>query len=311
MHKCWIVLLLFTWSLVPQFLSAQTNYTIALSPSFPEPQQTYTASITGASSDIADITWSVDTTAVPENQGSSRIELKAPELGKSQRLTAQIRLIDGTTIRQSHSITPIRTDLIVTADTLAPGFYKGRKEASAGSRVLVSALTFTPPSQVGGYTYLFEVGGVVQNSGVPTAKNSTEFESGFEREVVVAVSVYRNGTIIDVASTVITLTEPEVHFYERNLLRGLLHTALRSPYLVIGQELRVRAEPYFIDSAMVASALEHIWKINNIPVAATPEDPRELVLLRGEGGDSARVTFEMYNLAKLLQSISGVLGVQF
>jgi hypothetical protein len=62
---------------------------------------------------------------------------------------------------------------------------------------------------------------------------------------------------------------------------------------------------------MVASALEHIWKINNVPVAATPEDPRELVLLRGEGGDGARVTFEMYNLAKLLQSISGVLGVQF
>jgi hypothetical protein len=193
-----------------------------------------------------------------------------------------------------------------------PPFYKGKRLGSSGSTFTATALTFSgSPKETGTLTYLWRVGSKVQNGGVPTTQNSIRFSSEFESELVVSVSVFKNGIQIAQKAILVPIIVPEVYFYEKNPLRGLSSVAMRGPHLFIGEELLMRAEAYFVDTDLASSNVLRTWKVNNKTVPGDENDPYELTLQKQEGGGVSNISFSLQNMAKLLQGVSGNIGVQF
>jgi hypothetical protein len=233
-------------------------------------------------------------------------------LGVVETISVQIQSGDGTVSRATKKIIPSRVDLIVTANTLTPPFYKGRRLGSAGSDMTATAQVFLgSPKETGALTYVWSVADRVQNGGIASVNNAITFSSGFEDELLVAVTVYKNGVAVAGKSVFVTIAKSEIHFYEKNLLRGLSMVAMKTPHLFIGEELLLRAEPYFVDRDLISNSIKPAWKINNRTMDGNQDNPYELSLQKQGSAGSAQISFSLQNVAKLLQSVQGSIGVQF
>jgi hypothetical protein len=289
---------------------AQTPTTLLVNPQFPQAGESYTVSVP-STDPFVKIVWYRDGKVAQEFANTKTITLKAKGVGVSERITATLTSNNGNSTQVSRTITPVRTDIIVSADTLVPTFYKGRKLGSSGSTMTATALVFQGrPKETGALTYLWSIGSKVQNGGAPSRENSITFSSNFENEVIVGVKIYKNGLQINEKSITVPIVEPEMYFYEKNPLRGLSKIALKNPSLFIGEELLLRAEAYFIDTDLARDEIIRTWKINNQKVSGNTTDPYELTLEK-KGSGVAQVSFSLLNMAKLLQGVSGSIGVQF
>lgn len=291
---------------------AQTSVSLVTDPAFPEAGESYNVSISGVSDPFAKVTWYKGGKAAPELGNTRTITLEAKGIGVSERISAEVTTREGDATSVTRTITPVRTDILVSADTLVPPFYKGKRLGSSGSIFTATALTFAgSPKDTGALTYLWRVGNKVQNGGVPSTLNSVRFSSGFESELSVGVSIFRNGAQVAEKTILVPITEPEMHFYEKNPLRGLSHTALKSPHMFVGEELLLRAEAYFVDKDLASPDVLRTWNINNKSVAGDINDPFELTLQRQGGSGLSKISFSLQNMAKLLQGVTGNLSVQF
>lgn len=289
---------------------AQTSGTLIVNPPFPQAGETYNVSVP-STDPFAKVVWYRDGTVVPNLSNARTITLEAKGVGVSERITAVVTSTNGNSTQARRTITPVRTDLIISADTLVPPFYKGRRLGSSGSTMTATAFVFLgSPKETGALKYLWSVGNKVQNGGAPTTENAITFSSGFEDELLLSVKIFKNTVQVGEKSIIVPIVEPEMHFYEKNPLRGLSKIALKNPALFIGEELLLRAEAYFIDTDLASSEIVRTWKINNQKVEGSTHDPYELTLEK-KGSGTAQVSFSLHNMAKLLQGVSGSIGVQF
>ncbi len=305
-----VILLILFGGIFENTAYAETTGALLVTPQFPEAGETYTVTIPSADP-FAKVVWYRDGKVAPDTANARTITLTAKGVGVNEKISADITTSQGESIQAKRTITPVRTDLIITADTLVPPFYKGRKLGSSGSIISATAFVFLgSPKETGTLTYLWSVGGKVQNSGVPSTLRTISFSSGFEDELVVGVKIFKNGIQVAEKSIIVPIVEPEMHFYEKNPLRGLSKIALKNPALFIGEELLLRAEAYFVDTDLASSEIIRTWKINKQKVAGSEYDPYELTLEK-KGNGTAEVSFNLQNMAKLLQGVSGSIGVQF
>lgn len=306
------LLIVFSFCITTNTSNAQVGVSLVTNPSYPEAGESYSVSVSGVNDPFAKVLWYRDGKAQPELGNVRSITLEAKGIGVSERISAEVTTRSGDRGSVSRTIVPVRTDILISADTLVPPFYKGRKLGSSGSTFTATALTFTgSPKDTGALSYLWRVGNKVQNGGVPSTQNSVRFSSGFEDEMLVSVGIFKNGTQIAEKAVVVPIIEPEMHFYEKNPLRGLSKVALKSPYLFIGEELLLRAEAYFVDTDLASVDVLRTWKVNNRAVEGNTNDPYELTLQKQEGSGSSKISFSLQNMAKLLQGVSGSIGVQF
>ena len=224
---------------------------LALSPAHPNPLspvtirlQDYTYNSTGAT-----INWLIDGVSSEAYANQREISLNTKAAGESTTVVAITRLPSGATVRAETVITPVQVDFLVEANTLTPTFYHGRALPTAGSQVRVTAVPFlgatTNPSN---YSYRWEVKDDVVDGGAVRGKNATMFRSQFETSMPITVSIYDTaGNLLTRKQHTVAIEEAEIYFYERNPLRGLLPVAIQSPQPFLGQEMTIRAEPYFYD----------------------------------------------------------------
>ena len=137
-----------------------------------------------------------------------------------------LTIIPSSVLAQSAS--PYRIDLIVEADTTVPAFYNGRSLPTNGSTVTVTALpSFKQGVSPTSYLYIWDINGRIQNGGTPVKTNSFSFTPTLENEVRVGVTITnQGGTKLAESSQIVTLVDTEVHFYEKNPLRGLIPKTL-------------------------------------------------------------------------------------
>lgn len=288
---------------------------LAVSPRHPEPGQPVTVSLQDYSfeSTGATISWVIDGETTPSLKNQRRITLNGKPIGQRTSVEATLTLPNGQVVTAQNSFRTSRVDFLIEANTLTPTFYAGRALPTAGSQVRVTAIPFTrETSTPSDYSYQWEVSGDLIDGGAVRGKNATVFRSGFETSMPVTVTVYdSNGTIVTSKSTRIRIQDPEIYFYERNPLRGLLPIALRNPQPFIGQEMTVRAEPYYYDTTALGENTHIQWQLNGRSIDNANNDPFTITLQRQTGSASFTVGLELRNLRQLLQAAEADITFRF
>lgn len=297
-----------------QLLSGQQNIEITSSPTFPDANERVIVSLNAYTFDTngASISWYIDgveNTAAKNQRSASFV---AGDLGEATNVTVNITLSSGAKLSASKAIVPSRVDLIIEANTLVPSFYEGRPLPSVGSIARAIAVTSTGKAlNPANLSYLWKLDNNVMYGGAIKGKTVAEFEVGIGREQILSVDVSNNGQTIARKTIVVPRTDPEIVFYPENPLRGLTPIGLKKNHILTGEEVTVRAEPYYMSSNIFSTDFLAEWKINGQKITNPSLDPQYLTLRRNAGAGSANVEFHIRNLKQLVQGVYGNFSIRF
>ena len=151
----------------------------------------------------------------------------------------------------------------------------------------------------------------MQQGGAVRGGDTFTFTPSFEDEILLTVEVLDgSNTVIAQETRYVTITTPEMYFYEKNPLRGVLPQSLFDPHVLVGEEMTLRAEPFYITEGLSERDALREWRIDGVKTEAS-EDPHEIILRKEGGQGSATVSFHIRNLANLLQGIQKELTIRF
>ena len=95
------------------------------------------------------------------------------------------------------------------------------------------------------------------------------------------------------------------------MLRGHSHTAIGETYVLTGDEVNVRAEPYFMDAGVFSSPHELMWSVDGNSVAEQLDDPQTITLRNNGGTGSFVVQFSLQNGVAFGQRVSDSFRLTF
>jgi hypothetical protein len=305
-------------SLLPHTLAAQTpslpsnTATLSATTKYPEPGTPVTITLEAYTMNMVDATvvWFIDDIEQPNLRNERAIRLIAQELGTTQKIRARIikpgeRSVDASTI-----ITSSNTDIVIEANTYIPSFYKGRALPSKSATIRAIAI---PQNTEGGnpatYSYNWKYNDSTLYGGAVLGKQSIELSMPrYDSEVLSVIIYNRDGEVIGEDQIVLTAVEPELHFYESNPLRGMSRKALGTNFVLVGDEITVHGEPYFMGTDLSPQNAGYAWSINNIPVA-TPENPHVITLRRSETTGTVSIGLKIITNLKIPQVIEGLFSI--
>lgn len=306
-----IIALNIAFFVLPLFGHAQTAPALLLEPEYPQAGELYTATLQNPYSNNSSVRWFINGSEKADVKNDKTISLKAGEVGVATSILTRITKTDGSIEEVAHTVIPTRVDLIIEADTLVPPSYSGKKLPSSGSTLQATALIFTKEKRSSKeYSYLWKVNGKVQNGGAFLGENTLSYTPSFENEIRLSVDIFdRSGKIVAQKVRTIPVVKPELVFYEKNPLRGVSGIALSSPYQLIGEEITIRAEGYFMSNDNSSSNVLKEWKIDG-KVKQTENSEEILLTKKGISGSSI-VSFHVRNLQQLLQGVERGLTIEF
>lgn len=299
-----------------QFLNGNEAARIVLTPAFPGPHTEVTAALDAytVNTSGATITWSIDGTILPQFQNERSITFTTGDYGTTTKVAVVVKRDGRTLLNLLRTIEPIAIDLIVEADTFVPSFYKGRALPSAGAPVRIIALPFTSTEgKPENFTYQWELGTTVLFGGPIRGKMVADILVPDYGDDYVTVTVTdERGYTIGTRSIRIALTEPELHFYEENPLRGLYPLAIKDTLSLIGAETTVYGMPYFMAEAKNATKkTAYTWTIDNSDTVSGNTDPKSITLRREQGSGTARVELSVLTGSTIPQYFSSAFTVHF
>ncbi len=299
-----------------QFTSATNDGSaFSISPRFPEPNETVTIELNDFSINTAgaSYTWFINGTEYVAAKNLRSIQIPAGTAGERTTVVARTRLANGATLETKTTIAPIRVDMLIEADTIVPAFYAGRSLPSSGSTVRVTAIPFADSSRSPStYSYTWRVGSTVVGGSSIYGKNSVTFSSGFERTVQVSVDIIDSaGNLLTTEQVNVPISDPELHFYEVDPLSGLLERAIDDTYIFTNEETIFRAEPYYMDRALMANRPYTEWKLNGETIANPNSNQQEIVLRRSGQQGNFVLSYHVRNLRQLLQGVEDSVSIKF
>jgi hypothetical protein len=125
------------------------------------------------------------------------------------------------------------------------------------------------------------------------------------------VTVYDGaGRTVGSASVEVVSARPELYFYEDNPLRSTSKQAIGETFALVGDEVTVRAEPYFTASDILNDDVLLQWSLDGREIENFGSDP-QAITLRGTGGSGdARVGFKLIN-SESLQFLQDFFTIHF
>ncbi len=154
---------------------------------------------------------------------------------------------------------PGMVDIIVEADTHTPNFYKGRAEPSSGNPLRLVALPSIANVDPDTLTFAWTIDGTPLTS---RTQSITVTAPSADRILLGLRVSDKKGNLLAEKDEYISISNPQILFYEENQLRGLSHTAIPNEYVLIGDEASIVAEPYFIGRNDTPPALLVDWTID-------------------------------------------------
>lgn len=295
-----------------QLFQPQT-YEIVLEPSYPEPGESYTATIYAPAARLqnASIEWFVDGSSIETTGDQDSVTLIAPQAGEVRQVRALVSARGQTPIQARRVVHPGYLDVVVEGETYTPHFYAGRRVPSAGSEVALAAVTQLYDES--GHRLLSE-----DLRFRWRLNNKTIAEGvGVERvtftmpntSAIVSLVAEREGRAVGSEYMEIEPVSTEAYFYVHSPLRGLSQKAIgdgeRLPY----EEVTLRAMPYFMSDDVLQDA-QYRWALNGSDITGETDDPLSMVFRNTGGAGTAEIAFSIRNLQALLQSAQSLLTIE-
>lgn len=173
-----------------------------------------------------------------------------------------------TTKAQNSTDSP-QLSVIVESDTYVPYFYEGRREPSPGNTIRLVVVASDMPTVA---NYNWQIGDQYLTTQTPYTSVQAPL---LNDNVLVKVKAFDSvGRILAEHQEYITLSTPHVLFYENSLLYGHSQKALGDETQLVGEELSLRAEPYFFGSQSLLSENTGRWTSDKMQVDTSSSDWR-------------------------------------
>ena len=306
-------------SLLPTNISAQTfssptnTATLLVTTKYPEPGTEVVITLEAYTLNMIDATvaWFINDVEQPNLRNERTIRVVAKELGDTQEIRARIIKPGERSIDTSTNITSSNTDIIIEAYTHTPSFYKGRALPSKSAPIRAIAIPQTVESgNAALYSYNWKYNDATMFGGAVFGKQSVDLRMPRFEDERLSVTVYdKNGDVVGEESIVLTAVSPELHFYEQNPLRGMSRKVLGIDHILIGDEMIVHGEPYFMDTDLSAQGGEYAWSINNNPVSTSGNDPHVITLRRSDTPGTVSIGLEIITNLKIPQVVEGFFSI--
>lgn len=293
------------------------------SPEVPGPNALVRLEVQGVGGFVGDatITWQENGKTVKSGVGERTHTVTTGNLGSVTRVTVRVESSSLGTMTREITLAPAQVHLVWEASTSVPPFYRGKALYSLGSRVTVTAF---PQVVVNGNTlssnnlsFQWKRNGTSLANQSGKGRNTLAFTGDqLKTGETVNVDVYFGDVLVARGSLLIPATDPEIVFYPRDPLRGILFDqAFPGAVSLTGSELTVQAVPYFFANESLANgSLTYQWTLNN-QTTTGPDAAQGILTLRqsGEGAGEATLGVSLQNIdsTKLLQNAQAALRIIF
>lgn len=198
-------------------------------------------------------------------------------------------------------------------DGYTPPFYKGKSFVSREGAIKVVAIPNTrkTSSIKGKVTYNWKRDGDSVLSASGYNKNSYVFmnkELNPTEKVTVTASSLDNQYNATKTIEIPTIS-PKIIFYKKSPTEGVLYNkALVDDDYLVGEEMTIVAEPYFLAIKGKEGIFDYTWKINGDPIK-TPIKKTELTVAPTSRGGYANISLTLENFNTLFQKVIGQLKI--
>ena len=310
--------------ITPFGLHAQTvnDLSLGVTPSLPGAYEGVEIRLSSYSVDLSrsQIIWYVNDVSKAEETGLTTFKTKTGALGKPITVRASVKTQSGSKFSRSITFVPAEVDIVWSAHTYTPPFYKGKALASSeslirlyaianivdsnGKRLTPNQLTYNWEQdgiRLGKISGVGKDGAVLQALPVPNARS------------YITVTVSKTGSSLQAKNTLVVRTaNPAALFYEKHPLEGSRYNKALTAFEFPKGEATIRIEPYFFSLDDVQNKkIEYQWFINN--KVTTPSDNNQELTLRHENDARglARIIATITNHSRLVQDAENNLNINF
>ncbi len=265
-------------------ITSSQNISITLSPENPSPYSQVTATLnTNNTPSTSEIAWMIDGEIL---ESGNSITFTTGGIGENINLAVVVLQEDQPTLVTKQEIIPSRVTLLKESETYTPPFYKGRAKHSAHSYLRLSAIAEIPDNNSSLHTpnnliYKWSKNGIVMSENSGLGKSTIHIEGpGFLGTDLITVEVRNKTNSINTSmSTIIESIDPKIILYEKKPLTGVQYLdALQGESTILGPDVELVAEPYFIDAtSRNASVLKYQWEVDGKEIPSQ-ENQSELSL---------------------------------
>lgn len=305
--------------LAPGFSQAQfggddflnTTLSLEFSPAYPSPNQAFTINLNdyGGGGFGATIDWYYNDSRMDWAYNKRSITVTSPEAGQSATLKAVLTKPNGASEAVTRTVTPIYLDIIFEPQTHVPNFYKGRALATPDSTVNATALLSTGALLLNEHLYTWNLNNTVVQGGPLRGGSRVSFTMPQDSSSILSLTVTKlDGTIVAKRTLELPVAAPKLLFYEVSTLYGVMPRALTSPFALTGNSTTLRAEPYYLDSAVFNNPSVTSWNVDSSS-APSGNNPYDITLERTEQTGLVDVVFRVQSTTKLLQGTKGALTI--
>ena len=269
----------------------------------------YTVNTNGSS-----IRWYVDGGERVEARDTRTVTVETGPIGSSMTVRAVVTPQSGTSITVERTLKPSQIDLVIEANSRVPSFYEGRALPVGDELVMATVIPHVPNgSSPDSLTYTWKLDNKVILGGPVKGVSQTSFAMPDTRTSLNVVVSDALGNRVGGTTVNLEPAEPELYFYEDNPLRSMSRQAIKNSgtFTLVGDEVSVRAEPYFVASNIFEKNPQMTWTLDGRAIQNFGGDVQALTL-RGDGGTGENaVGFELINPESLLQFVKESFTIHF
>ncbi len=310
-----ITLMFFAFSAHAEINSS--DIVLDISPNYPAPNQSVTATLTSFVTDInkAYISWSVNGKEALSGVGKKTFSFSAGGVNTTSTLEANIQTFNGPSVVKRAGLAPAGLDLLWQApDSYAPPFYKGKIFAGTEGTFKVVAMPNLATNSAN-LTYVW----TKDNNGAPDSsgwgKNYFIFKNNYlEKDNTVGVAISDVSGNTNATGTITLQTvPPTILFYKKDPTLGIKYEqAIENGSNINKNGETLVAEPYFFSTKNINSTdLTFDWSINGQTIS-TPS-PKNILSIKPSGGKAGQAFIKVgiNNARTLFQNLEKQINVSF
>ena len=292
-----------------------SNDALIATPSHPAPFQPFEVEVRTPGTNFAGATirWYIDGEEDVTARNQRQHTLLAKGLGEPTRIRVDLTTQNGQQSELTLTIVPVQVDIVLESFSTVPEFYAGRA-LPTGNTIGRAVATINTGSTIDrdDLTYEWRLNSNVLDNGPIRGLRAVNFEVPLRGEQYLEVLISDRSGLIARQGTTFVPPEPEILFYEDNPVRGIIPIALKEDASFSGNQVTLRAEPYYLNPSFGNPDNLVEWNLGGQAIDTSAEPERHVVTLRSNGSVSeGLVSVRMADLSVLSMPIRKSIYLRF